>query len=833
MPSFSRPLSVLLVCVFTGLSNAAKPKPVNSAKPATGGKAAATTDTPKPGDTTQSTTGLVNKVLGEAPAPGADYIPCKFTYNELISLEVPERRLTLAPSDAEKLVQSVMSETLAQQNAGLLDAVTAQGMIGWLDSDNFTGLTPTQALSMIIRALQIFRDATRVQDDLAAATAALQVKDPKLDVQALLDKNAADAELAANLVSSQPISFLQSAALIPSVKNAVADAQQVKRIADSYRKDRESTRLTYGLSMGIGDKAPSSEPQMKDSAQKATVAAGQIVNSAEKTVQGLVRPDDVGCAMSVMSASETSRAYGRLVSNRYIAVQVVVRNLNRTQEFLLHDAELAVNIDPEGTIGRFYSGRDKVIVRQIASAQQYFDARNVVVHTAEGIGAVMSASASIFGGALADAAQVYVSAFFPSLSKGWRDMSVDQLNLLNDTGFSTTSNSQVVVPKTGTVMFVIFIPSKQFTQAWWALPCASRITIPNIASVDNRELIPLKKNEKVAGAENVAATGYDVVNAMRSCKANPGKMSHWTYNPFPTLAKHSSGESDLHTVTEPTTAENGPKQWIDPVNIDYGKWSGNALAIFQELSTAVVSGMHIIDDKALEGSIDQIACDTDTATGKLKFPTPDTGELTCKLTGKNLGRIRRIQLRNTKDFADANSVEGTVTVDGGENTTALVKFPSDKMHKLQAADYSVVVISDGGAPVKTASVLHLDLSPFVNDVKPAILDAAIPPVTLTLTGYHLDAVQKVTLKSASGSVELKPGVFPVSTAETLNLQIKKDGLKVLGSSTSDVQVIVTVNGVDMAPLTKPLTYKIEKPAAPPAPAAKAAVKKKVPAAATN
>ena len=37
-----------------------------------------------------------------------------------------------------------------------------------------------------------------------------------------------------------------------------------------------------------------------------------------------------------------------MIANNYIAVQVVVRNLNRDQAFVLHDVEFEVNADPEG-----------------------------------------------------------------------------------------------------------------------------------------------------------------------------------------------------------------------------------------------------------------------------------------------------------------------------------------------------------------------------------------------------------------------------------------------------------------------------------------------------
>ena len=121
-----------------------------------------------------------------------------------------------------------------------------------------------------------------------------------------------------------------------------------------------------------------------------------IVETARQSIALLERPPDVGCAMSILTYGETNQAFGHLIANTYIAVQVVVRNLNREQAFVLHDVELQVNADPAGRIGRFYSGRDKVIVRALSSTQSSFDPRAIVVHSAQGIGAILSAVVPIF-----------------------------------------------------------------------------------------------------------------------------------------------------------------------------------------------------------------------------------------------------------------------------------------------------------------------------------------------------------------------------------------------------------------------------------------------------
>ena len=107
-----------------------------------------------------------------------------------------------------------------------------------------------------------------------------------------------------------------------------------------------------------------------------------------------------------MHFPETSHAYGRNIANEYIAVQIVVRNLNKDQGFLVHDVEFAVNADPRGRLGRFYSGRDKIILRALSASQQNTDPWNIVVHTATGIGSLLTAIAPLYLRVVTDAAPI-------------------------------------------------------------------------------------------------------------------------------------------------------------------------------------------------------------------------------------------------------------------------------------------------------------------------------------------------------------------------------------------------------------------------------------------
>ncbi len=134
-----------------------------------------------------------------------------------------------------------------------------------------------------------------------------------------------------------------------------------------------------------------------------------------------------------------------------------------------------------------------------------------MVHTATGIGSLLTAIAPLYLGAVTDAAGV-LTTFNTALHKYWKDLSFDQLNLLNDTGFSSASNSRTFVPKTGSAMFVAFIPSRQFSEGWWTQCCVDQIFV---GSTDNSgALEPLIASYPKS---SVTANGIDVDLALQSC----------------------------------------------------------------------------------------------------------------------------------------------------------------------------------------------------------------------------------------------------------------------------------------------------------------------------
>lgn len=542
-------------------------------------------------------------------------------------------------------------------------------------------------------------------------------------------------------------------------------------------------------------------------------AIAPIITSARDSIERLSRPIDVGCAMSILSYKEVSKAYGHIIARNYIAVQVVVRNLNRDQQFVLHDVEFAVNTDPGGRSGRFYSGRDKIIVRALAAAEGSADPRNYIVHGAEGIGALLSTLVPIFAGPMGDVASVFNGGFYPSLDKVWKDLSTDQLNLLNDTGFSSSSSSQTVVPKSGTVMFVTFIPEKQFEQGWWTQNCVSAtalgIQVSGKAQVSEEKvkaMVPLTEGASVA----TSAPSIDIEHAMQVC-------AHAALDKGVKIPKKEPKVHATGFVVPDVSAEKNPtdKNTVYAVisSKKFGDWSGNSLAIFEELSTTVVAGMHIVDEKELEVALTEITCNPDP-TGKVQFPVPDTGSVVCQIKGKNLDKVKLIRLRNTDETAFA---EGTVQLQGGDNTTATVTFTSGVLHSLGKADYAVEAVSKTGVETATNQALHFDSSPYVTKIDPPALDVTTIKTgsVLSLTGYRLTKVKDVLFQTKTGKATLQVAPAPIPSDTQIALTVDLAELGKLGVADPDVKWFLNLK--DSSPpvsVALPLQYIPAAPAVP-------------------
>jgi hypothetical protein len=716
---------------------------------------------------------LAATVTTSAPELQGDYIPCKFTIAELRALVSPDIAPTLTAFDAELLKQRVISAATSSTDDRSVQTTDINEFIDFVAGETLSGLTPSQALNRIIQDVASSRAAVTTKEDIAALQEVLESAVPKT----------------AGKTIENFIAYLG-----PLTTGTVPKSQLPAAAANDFQ-----TWLK-----GNGAKAPSQDTSELNKALSSIQPAdtSTIVDAARNTIALLQRPPDVGCAMSILSYKETDEAYGHLIANTYIAVQVVVRNLNRDQSFVLHDVEFGVNADPTGRLGRFFSGRDKVVVRALSAAQSSFDPRAIFVHSAQGVGAILSAAVPLIGSMnLTNATAVFNGAFVPGLDKYWKDQTADQLNLLNDTGFSSQASSQTVVPISGTVMFVTFIPSKPFEEGWWTQPCVERIYlgttddngfVSNLAIGDyqpksNKQRNTSSQRNGGRGGLN-EQTGVDVARALEMCVLPD--------DPLP--RKRGNGKDD-NTIAEVPNEGSESNQPHHTPNVDlfrnayprpYKNWFPNSFAIFRELSNVVVSGMHITEDSALAVSVSAVSCSTDE-TGNLIFPKPEKETVSCPVTGKNLDKVAKLRLRDPKD-SDTATAEGTVSV-SGNSSSGTVSFQTAALHSLPLSAYSVFAVSSNGVEQKTSQTIHLSTDPYVSSVTPKAVDfssGSAGPQSLTISGNHLAAVDTVSLANSDGSkkVQIPLKVVALKTDTKLLVPLDPKTLTDFGSTKTTLTI---------------------------------------------
>jgi hypothetical protein len=728
---------------------------------------------PPPATSAAKTPTASGTAQGQIPPAEGDYIPCKFSPTEIKTLISPEVAPTLTAADEDILKQQVFAAAISQNGDPLLRGAVLNTFLQKLANDPLTGLTPSQALNRVINDLSQSQsvalapvtdtDITMLGIEMKKSAPTPSVDGPAIDsfIAYLLTKEA-------GVVGIVRDGQLQDAALKALDKWAGTSEDRLKSVAD--------------LTTAIG----AAQPINNDA----------IIDAARDSLALLERPPDVGCAMSILTYKEADTAYGYRIANEYIAVQIIVRNLNRDKPFVVHDAEFQVNSDPTGLqLGRFFSGRDKVIVRALSAAQSSFDPRALVVHTALGVGAIMSATVPIFNVvSFTNAAAVFNGAFVPGLDKFWKDQTGDQLNLLNDTGFSASLNSQTTVPQLGTVLFVIFVPSKQFQEGWWTQPCVEKTYV---GSTDATGALTLPDGSgNTGGSKNSPQTGPDVRRALETCAKNDVQIPPRSHRHWYTFGYRPDDERVGAIPTKTVLPDPNADLFRNAYPRKYKDWSGNSLQLFTALSSTVVAGTHITEDSQLQPSISGLNCSTDKL-GNLEFPSPDKDTVSCPVAGKNLDKVAQLRLRNAKDSTDVTTAEGTVSV-SGDSSKGTVVFQTAALHALPQPAYNVFSVSGTGVEQKTGQAIHLSTDPFVSSVSPAQVDFSKDPKaqTLTIEGDHLESVDAVVLTDKSNKAVTIPLTLDVLKKDTqllVPLDPSKSDFSAFGTTAIPVQVTVTVN----------------------------------------
>ena len=502
-----------------------------------------------------------------------------------------------------------------------------------------------------------------------------------------------------------------------------------KTISDDTSQ-KLSAALTANSLMGsdvtqAGDKVRSTVGTVLDQQQKSdtmlstgsnkTDAADAIIQAAIDALnKNFQAPPDVACSMSLLTYKETNDIFGIRIAKDYVAVQVVVRNLNEQDEYLLHDVQLAVDTDPCGSFNQFNSGRDRLLVRAVALRNQFTDPRNFTVRIVEGVGVVASAAVGFASHDYALGLAVYNS-LAPAGKAIFPDYTVDQLNRISDLSFTSSGQTRTVVNKDGSVMFVTFFPSKPLEQAWW-----------------------------INGAGAVPAKPSDV------CDAETGAA---------TRERFKSQSKDDAAIYAPKA-------------VPYKDWKPNSLLEFRRHTFVAVAGVHIAQEDDLKPVIDDLTCpetngfldlnktlapttgtsgDASAAPATGTTPAPAPTSFVCNLKGKNLGTVTRLRLRNERESADTIVADGDVKPAGGDPTQGTVTFSVSDIKKLTGTTYIVQWMDKTNVPNTTELVKKVPpvLSKVVSPTGPLVMATVVDDGRIVLVGANLEIVTEVQLSSSA------------------------------------------------------------------------------------
>lgn len=270
--------------------------------------------------------------------------------------------------------------------------------------------------------------------------------------------------------ATSPVSTAQKEALYQLAQSLYEEKYRNLGMAGIQRELPQLER--QAVTTAIQETPAVTQPGFTTAQIKAAVQA-EIRDTAQAAVSqvgtAFERPRDVSCSMSILPWDETHKAFGRTVADAFLAVQVTVRNLDGNNEFLIQDAELAVDAN-SAQLARFQVSHEKEIARGVLQYGQSYDRQHIFINIAEGVGTILGAVVGLPAPSidnLTRATGAYHAGLMPTLHTIFPDLTTRNLNTLNDLAFSASSASRIVVPKNGSVPFVVFIPIKPLEQACW------------------------------------------------------------------------------------------------------------------------------------------------------------------------------------------------------------------------------------------------------------------------------------------------------------------------------------------------------------------------------
>ena len=240
-------------------------------------------------------------------------------------------------------------------------------------------------------------------------------------------------------------------------------------------------------------------------------------------------------------------------------------------------------------------------------------------------------------------------------NKIFPDLNTNNLNNLNDLGFSARANSRIVVPKGGAVPFVMFVPVQPLEEACWLQPGYNFFKDTSFTT---------------------ACTAICTQSTPENCGPNPIKV----------------GKSNKLKNT-----------WKE---VPFRDWSPIQLQALQNHAYAAIAGQHF-KAIATAATLKTITCTSKDKSGAY-YQALIAGDLTCTLTGSDFDLMNKLRMRPPGDTQDADAIDGTVTV-SGDTTTATAKFAAADVQKISQPTYNLFSVDKPGNESNLNSTLSFIL----------------------------------------------------------------------------------------------------------------------------
>ena len=465
------------------------------------------------------------------------------------------------------------------------------------------------------------------------------------------------------------------------------------------------------------------------------------------------RPSDVSCSFSVLQYKETKDNFGRRVADQYVGLEVNIRNLNKQNEFLIHDIQIAVDTGlTPFEFGRFQASRDKQIVRGVVQHDE--DIRNGVLSALQTIGAILnpinSAVAQTIGGKNSDPAinlgigvGVFQGPFITGLATIFPDRTADFLNHLNDLGFSPSTTSKTVVPVQGSVPLVTFLAERPLEQLPFVRCGASTSLLHHDASANR--------------ATPLIAPKPTDISSLMNCQLHPSyKFEDVDYDDTLT----GNFQKPLH----------------------YKSWNGAAMNIFEHRVFVVVGGVHI-QELSNTATVDSKPKCPEVSDQTIDLSQADSqGNVSCTISGNNLNQVASIKLEQ----GTAKTITGTAAP-SSDGDSATIGFLAAQFNGVTGS-YELFLTTSGGQDIDAKQALSFGIrKPVIANLPAALTGSLATGTTLTVSIVNPDRIQTISLFSSHGKADA--AALPASSVSTApqpeTLTFTADALKASGIVAGD------------------------------------------------